>query len=59
MNPIFWPLLVAGLVYIFALCTSAHEHGKERKPGNFWTSAISVTLNCGWIFWLLLAGGLL
>jgi len=59
MNPIFWPLLVAGLFYIFCLCFNAYQHGKPREgKHSFWVSLKSVMISILWIFWLLKAGDL-
>ena len=59
MNPIFWPLLVFGVVHLVALCASTYEHGKESKPKNFWSTAFSAVVNCLWLLWLLSAAGVI
>lgn len=45
------PAIITIVLMSAGLLLTAHDHGKPRKPNNFWTTLLSTAITLGLLLW--------
>jgi hypothetical protein len=45
------PAIIYLVLASIGMLITAHDHGKPRKPNNFWAGALAQTLVLGLLYW--------